>query len=112
MEEKNDRQSIISSRSRTLRSANKVMGHRISRKVSNEIAFLIIVIIHISLICRLRAANVLLIGVRGLGSEIAKDILLSGINSLTMLDNGVVTEEEQMKNFLLPRDSVGKKVIF
>lgn len=59
---------------------------------------------------RLRAANVLLIGIRGLGSEIAKNILLSGINSLTVLDDGIVTEEEQMKNFLLSRDSLGKKV--
>lgn len=59
---------------------------------------------------RLRAANVLLIGVRGLGSEIAKDILLSGINSLTILDNGVVTKEEQIKNFFLPRNSIGQKV--
>ncbi|KAF7269622.1 hypothetical protein GWI33_017347 [Rhynchophorus ferrugineus] len=59
---------------------------------------------------RLRAANILLIGVRGLGSEIAKNILLSGINSLVILDDGVVTEEEQHKNFLLNRDSIGKKI--
>lgn len=59
----------------------------------------------------LRAANILLIGIRGLGSEIAKNILLSGINSLVILDDGVVTEEEQHKNFLLNRDSIGKKVL-
>lgn len=58
----------------------------------------------------MRAANVLLIGVRALGSEIAKNILLSGINSLTILDDAVVTEEEQIKNFLLPPESTGKKV--
>lgn len=59
---------------------------------------------------RLRAANVLLINIRGLGSEIAKNILLSGINSLTILDEGIVTEEELNKNFLLSPGSVGKKV--
>ncbi|KAG5878637.1 hypothetical protein JTB14_008677 [Gonioctena quinquepunctata] len=59
---------------------------------------------------KLRAANVLLIGIRALGSEIAKNILLSGINSLTILDDGIVTQEEQLKNFLLNRDSLGKKV--
>lgn len=59
---------------------------------------------------RLRAANVLLIGIRGLGSEIAKNILLSGINSLTILDDGVVTEKELLQNFLLNRDSVGQKI--
>lgn len=60
---------------------------------------------------KLRAANVLLVGMRGLGSEIAKDILLSGINSLTILDDGVVTEEELSKNFLLSQDSLGKKIV-
>lgn len=55
-------------------------------------------------------ANVLLINIRALGSEIAKNILLSGINSLTILDDGTVTEEEFSKNFLLDADSIGKKV--
>ncbi|KAL1490596.1 hypothetical protein ABEB36_013262 [Hypothenemus hampei] len=59
---------------------------------------------------RLRASNVLLIGVRGLGSEIAKNILLSGINSLIILDDGIVTEEEQHVNFLINRESIGKKI--
>lgn len=61
-------------------------------------------------IFRLRAANALLIGIRGLGSEIAKNILLCGINSLTILDNGVVTQEEQIHNFLLTPDTIGSKV--
>lgn len=52
----------------------------------------------------------LLIGVRGLGSEIAKNLLLSGINSLTIVDNGRVTQEEQRRNFLIDRDGVGKSV--
>lgn len=84
------------------------MGHRVSRKVRLTVLYYIL---HcVILFLRLRAANVLLIGVRGLGSEIAKDILLSGINSLTILDNGDVTKEEQIKNFLLPRNANGQKV--
>ncbi|GJQ84968.1 Aos1 [Trypoxylus dichotomus] len=59
---------------------------------------------------KLRAANVLLIGARGLGSEIIKDILLSGINSLTILDNGTVTEEDRLVNFLMSSDSIGKNI--
>ncbi|KAJ8916730.1 hypothetical protein NQ315_013934 [Exocentrus adspersus] len=59
---------------------------------------------------KLRAANVLLINIRGLGSEIAKNILLSGINSLTILDDGLVTEEERRKNFLLTKDSLDRKI--
>jgi ubiquitin-like 1-activating enzyme E1 A len=60
---------------------------------------------------KLRAANVLLIGIRGLGSEIAKNILLSGINSLTILDDGVVTESDILHNFLLhEKVPVGSKI--
>ncbi|ERL89128.1 SUMO-activating enzyme subunit 1 [Dendroctonus ponderosae] len=59
---------------------------------------------------RLRAANILLIGVRGLGSEIAKNIMLSGINSLVILDDGEVTEEEPQTNFLINQDSIGMKI--
>jgi molybdopterin/thiamine biosynthesis adenylyltransferase len=38
-------------------------------------------------IFRLRAARVLLIGVRGLGAEVAKNIVLAGVKSLTLLDH-------------------------
>ena len=39
---------------------------------------------------RLRASRVLLIGMRGLGAEVAKNIVLSGIKSLTLLDHTLV----------------------
>lgn len=59
----------------------------------------------------MRAANVLLIGIRGLGSEIAKNILLSGINSLTILDDGTVTEDDNLHNFLLhEKVPIGSKI--
>lgn len=57
---------------------------------------------------RLRASNVLLIGMRGLGAEVAKNIVLSGIKSLTMLDHTEVTEEDACSQFLLSRSDVGK----
>ncbi|XP_060082452.1 SUMO-activating enzyme subunit 1-like [Ylistrum balloti] len=57
---------------------------------------------------RLRASRVLLIGMRGLGAEVAKNIVLSGIKSLTMLDDTEVTEEDSCSQFLLPRSDVGK----
>lgn len=59
---------------------------------------------------RLRAADVLLIGIHSLGAEVAKNILLSGIKSLTFLDDGKVTEQDLLTNFLLPKDSLGKSV--
>lgn len=57
---------------------------------------------------RLRAARVLLIGIRGLGAEVAKNIVLAGVKSLTLLDHTQVTEEDACSNFLVSRDDVGK----
>jgi len=37
--------------------------------------------------CRLRASRVLLIGLGGLGAEVAKNIVLAGVRSLTLLDD-------------------------
>lgn len=59
---------------------------------------------------KVKAANALLISIRGLGSEIAKSIMLSGINSLTILDNGIVTNDEQLLNFLLTPETIGKYI--
>ena len=55
---------------------------------------------------RLRAAKVCLLGVRGLGCEVAKNLVLAGINSMKMVDNSVVTEEDATSQFLAPRDKV------
>ncbi|KAK3094094.1 hypothetical protein FSP39_024077 [Pinctada imbricata] len=57
---------------------------------------------------RLRAARVLLVGLRGLGAEIAKNIVLSGIKSLALLDHTMVTEEDACSQFLIPRADIGK----
>ncbi|KAK7458938.1 hypothetical protein BaRGS_00039069 [Batillaria attramentaria] len=57
---------------------------------------------------RLRAASVLLIGARGLGAEVAKNIVLAGIKSLTILDSTVADEEDTASQFLIPRSELGK----
>ena len=41
--------------------------------------------------CRLRAANVLLSGIGGLGAEIAKNLVLAGIKAITILDDVLVS---------------------
>ncbi|XP_023319960.1 SUMO-activating enzyme subunit 1 [Eurytemora carolleeae] len=56
---------------------------------------------------RLRSAKVCLIGMRGLGCEVAKNLVLSGINSLKMVDPANVTEEDATSQFLAPRDKIG-----
>uniref|UniRef100_A0A8B9P974 SUMO1 activating enzyme subunit 1 n=1 Tax=Apteryx owenii TaxID=8824 RepID=A0A8B9P974_APTOW len=37
--------------------------------------------------CRLRASRVLLVGMKGLGAEVAKNLILAGVKGLTMLDH-------------------------
>ncbi|VDI74597.1 ubiquitin-like 1-activating enzyme E1 A [Mytilus galloprovincialis] len=59
---------------------------------------------------RLRHSRVLLIGLRGLGAEIAKNIVLAGIKSLTLLDQTEVTEEDTCSQFLIPQSEIGKNV--
>lgn len=58
---------------------------------------------------RLRAARVLLIGLGGLGAEIAKNLTLSGIKSLTLLDHSIAVANSA--NFLIPLENVGKNVV-
>ena len=62
----------------------------------------------ISFYFRLRAARVLLIGLGGLGAEIAKNLTLSGIKSLTLLDHTVAVANSS--NFLVNHEFVGKNV--
>lgn len=57
---------------------------------------------------RLLASRILLINMQGVGAEIAKNLVLSGINSLTLLDSNVVTEADLKTNFLISQSSIGK----
>ncbi len=57
---------------------------------------------------RLRTARVLLIGLGGLGAEIAKNLTLSGIKSLTLLDHTVAVANSS--NFLVNHEFIGKNV--
>lgn len=57
---------------------------------------------------RIRTAHVLLIGLRGLGGEVAKNLVLAGIGSLTVADDQVFTEEDLGAQFLVTQADVGK----
>lgn len=47
---------------------------------------------------------------RALGAEVAKNVLLAGIKSMTILDDGIVGENDVLTNFLLPRNCLNKNV--
>ena len=59
---------------------------------------------------RIRSANVLLISLRALGTEIAKNLTLAGISSLTIVDDEPVTEEDLGAQFFVREEDVGKPV--
>lgn len=59
---------------------------------------------------RIRSANILLVSLRALGTEIAKNLTLAGISSLTIIDDEHVTEEDLGAQFFLREEDVGKSV--
>lgn len=56
---------------------------------------------------RIRAARILISGLNGLGAEIAKNIILSGVKSVTLLDDKNVSELDFCSQFLAPHESLG-----
>nr|XP_037274343.1 SUMO-activating enzyme subunit 1-like isoform X3 [Rhipicephalus microplus] len=57
---------------------------------------------------RLRAVRVLVAGLNGLGAEVAKNLVLAGIKSITLLDNHNVTNDDFAAQFMVDRKDVGK----
>lgn len=47
---------------------------------------------------------------RALANEIAKNLVLAGIGSLTIQDSQVVTEDDLGAQFFVSEDSIGKNV--
>jgi ubiquitin-like 1-activating enzyme E1 A len=60
----------------------------------------------------LRKANILLVSLRALANEVAKTFVLAGINSLTVLDHELVTEDDLGAQFFVSEEDVGKNVCF
>ena len=57
---------------------------------------------------KIRNANILLITMSSLSAEIAKNLVLAGIHSLTILDHAIVTEADLGAQFFLTTDDIGK----
>ncbi|KAK0753143.1 hypothetical protein B0T18DRAFT_433976 [Schizothecium vesticola] len=55
---------------------------------------------------KIRNARILLITIRALGAEVAKNLVLAGIHSLTIVDPGIVTEAD-FPSFLLSPEHIG-----
>ncbi|EEP79539.1 conserved hypothetical protein [Uncinocarpus reesii 1704] len=58
---------------------------------------------------KIRTANILLVTLKGIGNEIAKNLVLAGVGSLTILDDATVREEDLGAQFFISEDNVGQK---
>jgi ubiquitin-like 1-activating enzyme E1 A len=61
---------------------------------------------------RIRSANILLISLRALGTEIAKNLTLAGVQSLTIIDDELIVEEDLGAQFFIREEDIGKPVSF
>lgn len=59
---------------------------------------------------RMRNSKILLIGMRAIANEIAKNLVLAGIGSLTVLDPEVVTEDDPTSQFFIQQEHIGMNV--
>ena len=57
---------------------------------------------------KLKASSVLISGMGGLGAEIAKDLILTGIDNITLLDDKVVEMADVGVNFCVSESDIGK----
>ncbi|KAI8634852.1 hypothetical protein F5Y19DRAFT_127612 [Xylariaceae sp. FL1651] len=57
---------------------------------------------------KIQAANILLISMKALANEIAKNLVLAGIGSLTIVDDQLVTEADLGAQFFLSQENVGQ----
>ncbi|KAF4341433.1 ubiquitin-like 1-activating enzyme E1 A [Fusarium beomiforme] len=59
---------------------------------------------------KIQSANILLITIKALANEIAKNLVLAGVGSLTLLDSATVTEADRGAQFFIPEgeDVIGQ----
>ncbi|KZF19181.1 hypothetical protein L228DRAFT_241853 [Xylona heveae TC161] len=57
---------------------------------------------------KLRTANILLISMKALANEVAKNLVLAGIGSLTIVDHELVSPDDLCSQFFITDDDVGK----
>jgi hypothetical protein len=60
--------------------------------------------------CRVRETKVLLIGLGGVNSEVCKNLVLAGVQSVTILESEKVTPFDLSSHLFVSMDDVGKNV--
>ena len=57
---------------------------------------------------RMALSNVLIVGLNGLGVEVAKNIILAGVKSVTVLDNTLVSHNDLAAQFYCTENDIGR----
>lgn len=57
---------------------------------------------------KLRSARILLVGIKALATEIAKNLVLAGVGSLTIVDHEAVTEDDLGCQFFTSEEHIGQ----
>ncbi|KAF2199278.1 hypothetical protein GQ43DRAFT_420629 [Delitschia confertaspora ATCC 74209] len=57
---------------------------------------------------KIRTANILLVNIKALANEVAKNLVLAGIGSITLADTNVVTEDDLCSQFFISEADIGK----
>lgn len=87
------------------------MGRKGPRKVRENHRFLQAgIFVLTTLLIRLRTASILLINFKGLANEIAKNLVLAGVGSLTILEDQVVEEDDLGAQFFISEQHLGSNV--
>jgi len=58
---------------------------------------------------RMRSASVLVVNLRGIATEVCKNIVLAGVGKLTLLDDKDIAEEDLGSGFFFREEEVGQK---
>lgn len=87
------------------------MGRQGTRKVAGYTPLLQVTSFRADVwLSRLRTAKILLITCKALANEVAKNLVLAGIGSLTISDDHLVTEDDLCSQFFVSEEHVGMNV--
>ena len=78
-------------------------------KINEDLYSRQIIFLGLETMKKISQLNILIIGLRGLGIEIAKDVIVSGPNKVTIFDPNEVVIEDLGNNFYLCENDIGKR---
>ena len=62
------------------------------------------------ILIRLRTASILIVTMKALANEVAKNLVLAGVGSLTINDDQMVTDDDLGSQFFISETHIGKNV--